>query len=73
MIDGKTGFLVDVNDNTQMVKALIRLMTNPDLASQMGHAARNHALATFSPEALANRLTQIWTTYLAEKGISVDS
>lgn len=50
MIDGKTGFLVDEGDVDGMADYMYRLLTNPDLAVEMGRRAREHITRNFELE-----------------------
>jgi glycosyltransferase involved in cell wall biosynthesis len=49
VIDGRTGFLVD-RDIEDFAQALARVLDNPDLRDQMGTAARQHMLNTWTWE-----------------------
>ena len=42
VIDGETGFLVREFDYETMAERMIKLLTNPDLAEQMGKAGREN-------------------------------
>jgi phosphatidylinositol alpha-1,6-mannosyltransferase len=43
VVDGKTGILVDPTDHRAVAKALIGVLSDPDLASRLGKAGRRHA------------------------------
>jgi len=53
--DGETGFVVGVDDLDAMVAATDRLLSDSELRSTMGRAAREHCLAHFSLDAVAAR------------------
>lgn len=52
IIDGKTGFLVDVGDVETSAKRLTYLLNNPTFAQKMGEAARQHFLQKYAPDAV---------------------
>lgn len=58
VIEGRTGFLVDERDAIGMADALGRLLGDPELARDMGQAARTHICAEFGIE---RRLAHLWT------------
>ncbi|HVX33029.1 MAG TPA: glycosyltransferase family 4 protein [Solirubrobacterales bacterium] len=43
VVDDETGILVDPTDHRAVATALIRVLTDPELASRMGEAGRRHA------------------------------
>nr|WP_238145183.1 glycosyltransferase family 4 protein [Antricoccus suffuscus] len=54
VIDGQTGFLVDVGDSLAMAARLNQIAADPHLRSNLGQAGRLRTLTDFVPE-------QIWT------------
>lgn len=50
VIHGKTGFIVEEADIDSMAEAIIKVAKNPDLAGQLGEAARKRALENFTME-----------------------
>jgi glycosyltransferase involved in cell wall biosynthesis len=54
VIDGKTGFLVNVDDPSAMVNACIRIMTDENLRIRMGEAARLRIANSFSVRAMVD-------------------
>ncbi len=57
VVDGETGFVVaDPTDAAAVADALDRLLSDPDLASRQGQAARERAEGTFAYDLLAARL-----------------
>lgn len=50
MIDGVTGFTVDPKDHQTYAKKILELLNSPNLARQMGKAARKQVRAKFSSE-----------------------
>ncbi len=59
--DGVTGLLAPPGDAKSLADALQRLLTNPDLAAQMGIAARRRAERKFSLKAQVDRLLALWS------------
>ncbi len=55
VIDGTTGFIVPPRDRAALQTALERLLGEPGLAARMGAAAREHAAAHFTWDAVARR------------------
>jgi phosphatidylinositol alpha-1,6-mannosyltransferase len=58
VLDGRTGLLVKPDDLTGLVTALERLLANPEEARLMGLSGRARALAEFTWEASAQKLTE---------------
>jgi len=56
VIDGETGFVVDVRDRTQLVEKIAWLLQHPDEAATMGAAGRRHVEATFSRRTIPRSL-----------------
>jgi glycosyltransferase involved in cell wall biosynthesis len=56
LIDGETGLLVPPDDPAALANALQRLLTNPELRTRMGHAARAYAEQCFSLPAFTARI-----------------
>jgi glycosyltransferase involved in cell wall biosynthesis len=52
--DGRTGFLIPPGDKVALARRTCELLRNPDLANNMGEAARSHAQA-FSAERFVER------------------
>jgi glycogen(starch) synthase len=50
VIDGQTGLIVEREDSDALAAAIAYLLDHPDVATQMGQAARNRAQATFGWE-----------------------
>lgn len=57
--DGETGLMIAVGDVEGCVAAMRRLCDEPTLASEMGAAGRARVLATFAPDAFAERLRSL--------------
>jgi colanic acid/amylovoran biosynthesis glycosyltransferase len=57
VLDGQTGFLVSEGDVEAMAEAMFRMAEDPQLAAQMGAAARSHALLHHSMDRHIKNLT----------------
>lgn len=58
VVEGRTGFLVDERDADGMARHLARILGDPELAGEMGRAARKHITAHF---AIGERLADLWS------------
>jgi glycosyltransferase involved in cell wall biosynthesis len=56
--DGETGLLAD--DLPAFAAAIARLEADPDLRAHLGHAAQEHARATFSKEVVVPQVEQVY-------------
>jgi glycosyltransferase involved in cell wall biosynthesis len=54
--DGKTGLLVEPGNAGALAEAILRLLTDEDLRTTIGKAARNRAVEVFSYKRLAENL-----------------
>ncbi len=61
---GRTGILTPPKDVAALASALDELLSAPASATELGRAGRLHALATFAPESVARRYTDIYTDVL---------
>jgi glycosyltransferase involved in cell wall biosynthesis len=64
--DGETALVVPPKDAFALAGAIDRLMQDPDLASRLGHAARDRALERFSREAMLDRMEIIFHDTLGQ-------
>lgn len=60
IVDGKTGFVVPVDDDAAMVECLIHLLKDRTLRERMGQTAKSHISKEFHPVALGNKLLSIY-------------
>ena len=67
IIHEKTGLLVAPEDPEATAAALLRIARAPDLAAQLGAAAKTHALANYSLEAMLVRTERAYTALLESK------
>lgn len=58
--DGRTGVLVPPGEPAAIAQAVDRLLADSARAAALGEAGRLHALATFAPEAAAQRYAEIY-------------
>jgi colanic acid/amylovoran biosynthesis glycosyltransferase len=65
--DGITGFLVNENDVETMAERMIGLAQNPQLAAQMGRAARERILSNFTLDHTIKKLSQIIESAVSQK------
>jgi len=59
VIHGETGLLVQPNDEEDMAKAIVRLMSERSLASRFGEAGRRRARRFFSAEVMSRRIVEL--------------
>jgi glycosyltransferase involved in cell wall biosynthesis len=62
--DGRTGLLVPPADPPALAAAIIRLLTNRELATQLGMAARAEAAARFSTDRFAAEMAEVYADML---------
>lgn len=67
VIEGKTGFLVLPGDAENMSDRWCRLLSDAQLASQIGDAGRNHIVANSSLQSMTDGYTQLIETTFAVK------
>ncbi len=61
------GLLVPVKDVEALALALIRLLSDPDLAKKLGLAASGHVAANFSLDRLGQELNEIYLELASRK------
>lgn len=66
--DHKTGFLVTPNDPAAFAEALVTLLSNRELAEEMGTAARTAALEKFSVNTMATQFEQLYQRMCHDNG-----
>ncbi|MBI3801344.1 MAG: glycosyltransferase family 4 protein [Deltaproteobacteria bacterium] len=62
VVHGQTGLLVEQGNAKALADAVIRLLTHPDLAIQLGQAARNRARARFSWDPCVDAYDKLYRT-----------
>jgi glycosyltransferase involved in cell wall biosynthesis len=63
---GESGLLADVDDARALARAVVRLLTDPDLAYHMGQAGRRRVVPAFSQERLIADVDALYQRLLAE-------
>jgi glycosyltransferase involved in cell wall biosynthesis len=66
--DGKTGLLVPASDCAQLALAILRLLEDPALRSQLANAGQEHVRTKFSSERMAGEYLAAYAELLAEQG-----
>ncbi|MCK4547513.1 MAG: glycosyltransferase [Candidatus Eisenbacteria sp.] len=67
VVDGETGFLVDVGDGTELAQAIARLMGNPALRKKTGEASRRRAEETYSMDKVTRRRENVYRELVKQK------
>jgi glycosyltransferase involved in cell wall biosynthesis len=67
IVDGENGFLVDAASGELLQRAVTRLIASPDLAKDLGRAARRTVVESFS---FAGRMTRIRRIYDETLGVA---
>jgi glycosyltransferase involved in cell wall biosynthesis len=65
VLDERTGVLVPPGDDAALAAAIDRIVQAPELARSLGNAAREHALATFAPDAVARRYGALYKSLVS--------
>jgi len=60
IIDGKTGFLVPINDKKSLAECIVKLLQDENLVYQMGQLAKKHILSKFNPEKTIQKMIRFW-------------
>jgi len=60
IIDGRTGFLVPINNQTALAQAIVKLLQDKNLAQEMGQKAKKHILTNFNPEQIIQKMVSFW-------------
>lgn len=68
IINGETGFIVPVGDYEAMADRLKALLSNSEIATQMGRQARQHILSLYKTERLLAGFRDLWETTALMKG-----
>jgi len=66
--DGRTGYIVPIDDHVAMAHRVAQLLKDPELREQMGASAMKLVAETFSTERLGEDLLKIYSTCLAATG-----
>ncbi len=66
--DGQTGFLIQFGDVPGIASALTKVLTDRDLRTRFGEAARQRAYQDFHPTATAKSSVEVYKIILSETG-----
>lgn len=64
VINGRTGFLIPPRNIDKLVEKIDYLLENPNIASNMGKAGKQHLLEHFSLEKMVNNTLNVYNTLL---------
>ncbi len=70
VIEGKTGFLIEVNNVDQAVRQWLRVLDDPSLASRLGEHGRQHVIRNCSLEKMTLGYTELVENILVRKAAS---
>ncbi len=65
--DGETGYLVEAGDEAGFTRRLVELLHKPEVAKQLGAAARRRVVEQFSLEVMVNGYQDLITQIYLEK------
>lgn len=60
--DGQTGFLVPPGDAKALAEALVRVLSNRELAERLGETGREVALTHFRWETYLDKIVEVYRT-----------
>jgi lipopolysaccharide/colanic/teichoic acid biosynthesis glycosyltransferase/glycosyltransferase involved in cell wall biosynthesis len=67
VVEGKTGLLVPVNDSTELAKAIIKIISNPDLACEMGAEGKRRAGELFDENLVLDKQVKAYSQIVKQK------
>ena len=67
VVHGLTGLLVPVKDSAALATAIVRLLSNPELAWQMGDKGRRRARELFDEQAVLDRQVEVYRKIVNRK------
>lgn len=70
--DGKTGYLVAPGDPVELADAIVKVLSNPDRAEEMGRAAKSLARREFHDAGCAQRFMELFQEILHSTAGSAD-
>jgi glycosyltransferase involved in cell wall biosynthesis len=68
--DGRTGYLVELDDTVQLADRLTRLLSRPDEAAAMGAAGMDRARRLFSWDSVARRMLDVAAPGVHRQGVT---
>jgi glycosyltransferase involved in cell wall biosynthesis len=66
---GRSGFLVPANSPSELAEAILKLVTNPELARIMGEYARHLSETRFSWHSVARQIVQVYEQILEKESV----
>jgi glycosyltransferase involved in cell wall biosynthesis len=66
--DRMTGFLVPPGDSSALFGEILRLLSDPDLAREMGEAAKQRINEKFDVRTMVREIVELYEEYLCRKG-----
>jgi len=73
VVDGMTGLLVPVRDVSGLAQAIMRLLSDGELARKMGQAGRERARRLFDDRVVLERQIEVYRRLLGERGLWPES
>lgn len=67
--DGESGLLIPPRDVASLAAAIVRLLSDTDLSSRLGQAARSRVVAGFSTAVRGQRLESLYTEAVTQLGL----
>lgn len=66
VVHGETGYLVPVKDPARLAEAIIKLLSDEELAHRMGEAGRKRVVAEFDEKMVLERQTEVYHQLVAQ-------
>lgn len=66
VVDGSTGFLVEKSDGDSFAERIVRLLANPELASQFGRAGKQRMMREFVQTQMVDEIEQVYASVIPE-------
>lgn len=67
VVDGQTGFLVEMGNSEDMAKKIVQLLLDNNLCKVMGQKGRQRVIRQFSKERYAQQVQEVYENVLCEK------
>ena len=71
VVDGKTGFLVPLEDTERFAARVAMLLDSPELCREMGAQGVIHARQHFDEDHVVERLASLYRTGLGARGLAL--
>lgn len=66
--EGVTGWLVPMGESAPMAEAIVRVLSDPERAAQMGAAGRQRVLEHFTIELTARKVQEVYEQFWSDRG-----